>query len=81
MFHLWDFMLIVYFLSPAAVSAFSKSDGQGQLITFTKEDFLAGVTGEEELSAIVVSALPSGGTLRLAGRDVRPGEAILPVNR
>ena len=62
--------------TPAAVSAFSKSDGQGQLITFTKEDFLAGVTGEEELSAIVVSALPSGGTLRLAGRDVRPGEAI-----
>lgn len=60
----------------AAVAAFSKSDGQGQLILFTQEDFTSRVTGEEELSAIVVSALPTGGILRVAGLDVRQGEAI-----
>ncbi len=62
--------------SPAAVAAFSKSDGEGQLITFTKEDFTARVTGEEDLSAIVMGDLPSGGVLRLAGADVRSGEAV-----
>ena len=60
----------------AAVAAFSKSDGQGRLITFTREDFTGRITGDEELSAIVVSALPTGGVLRLAGQDVRAGEAI-----
>ena len=59
-----------------AVAAFAKSDGQGQLITFTREDFTGRVTGEEELSAIVVRELPSGGKLRLAGQDVRSGEAL-----
>lgn len=61
---------------PTAVSAFSKWDGQGQLITFTSEDFTDQVSGEEKLSAIVVSSLPTGGILRLAGQDVRQGEAI-----
>ena len=48
----------------AAAAAFSKWDGQGQLITFAAEDFTAGVTGDEELSAIVLSSLPAGGLLR-----------------
>ncbi|MBQ4578347.1 MAG: S-layer homology domain-containing protein [Clostridia bacterium] len=60
----------------AAVAAFAKSDGEGQLITFTREDFTGRVTGEEDLSAIVVRELPSGGVLRLAGQDVRAGEAL-----
>ena len=60
----------------AAAAAFSKWDGQGQLITFAAEDFTAGVTGDEELSAIVLSSLPAGGLLRLAGQEVRVGEAI-----
>lgn len=59
-----------------AVAAFSKWDGQGQLITFGMEDFTGRVTGEEELSAIVLSSLPAGGVLRLAGQQVRVGEAI-----
>lgn len=62
--------------SETVVAAFSKSDGQGHLITFTREDFTGRITGNEELSAIVVSALPTGGVLRLAGQDVRAGEAI-----
>jgi hypothetical protein len=41
----------------AAAAAFSKWDGQGQLITFAAEDFTAGVTGDEELSAIDEIAL------------------------
>lgn len=61
--------------APAA-AAFSKSDVTGQLITFSQEDFTGRVTGKEELSAIVVSALPEGGVLRLAGQTVRQGEAI-----
>ena len=60
----------------AAVAAFSKWDGQGQLITFSAEDFTGRVTGEQELSAIVLSSLPAGGVLRLAGQQVRVGEAI-----
>lgn len=60
----------------AAVSAFCKNDGEGRIITFSQSDFTQRVTGKEELSAIVVSALPEGGTLRLAGLDVRAGEAI-----
>ncbi|MBR5538244.1 MAG: S-layer homology domain-containing protein, partial [Clostridia bacterium] len=59
-----------------AVAAFAKTEGEGQLITFTAEDFTARVTGEEQLSAIVVRDLPSGGVLRLAGQDVRSGEAV-----
>ena len=59
-----------------AVAAFSKSDGQGRIITFAQSDFSSRVTGGEELSAIVVDRLPKGGTLRLAGLDVREGEAI-----
>lgn len=59
-----------------AVSAFCKNDGEGRIITFSQSDFTQRVTGKEELSAIVVSALPEGGTLRLAGLDVRAGEAI-----
>ncbi|MBR6575203.1 MAG: S-layer homology domain-containing protein [Clostridia bacterium] len=62
--------------APCAVAAFAKSDGEGQLITFTKEDFTDRVTGEESLSAIVMGDLPSGGVLRLAGADVRSGEAV-----
>lgn len=58
------------------VAAFAKSDGQGRLITFSAEDFTGRVSGKEELSAIVVSALPTGGILRLAGQEVRQGEAI-----
>ncbi len=60
----------------AAVAAFSKNDGQGRIITFTRADFTDRVSGDEELSAIVVRELPQGGVLRLAGLDVRPGEAI-----
>lgn len=60
----------------AAVAAFSKNDGQGRIITFTHSDFASRVTGGEELAAIVVDRLPQGGTLRLAGLDVRAGEAI-----
>ena len=60
----------------AAVAAFSKSDGQGRIITFTQSDFASRVTGSEDLSAIVVNRLPQGGILRLAGLDVRAGEAI-----
>lgn len=60
----------------AAMAAFSKSDGQGRIITFTQSDFTERVTGDEDLSAIVVNRLPEGGTLRLAGLDVRAGEAI-----
>lgn len=60
----------------AAVAAFSKSDGQGRIITFTQSDFAGRVTGSEALSAIVVNRLPEGGILRLAGLDVRAGEAI-----
>lgn len=60
----------------AAVSAFCKNDGEGRIITFSQSDFTQRVTGREELSAIVVSTLPEGGTLRLAGLDVRAGEAI-----
>ena len=59
-----------------AVAAFSKSDGQGRIITFAQSDFSSRVTGGEELSAIVVDRLPKGGILRLAGLDVREGEAI-----
>lgn len=59
-----------------AVAAFAKTEGEGQLITFAAEDFTARVTGEEPLSAIVVRDLPSGGVLRLAGQDVRSGEAV-----
>ncbi len=62
--------------APAAVAAFCKNDGQGRIITFAKTDFTGRVSGEEELSAIVVRELPQGGVLRLAGLDVRPGEAI-----
>ncbi len=62
--------------SAAAVSAFCKNDGEGRIITFSQSDFTQRVTGKEELSAIVVSSLPEGGTLRLAGLDVRAGEAI-----
>lgn len=61
---------------PAAVAAFAKNDGQGQLICFTQEDFTSRVSGGEELSAIVLKNLPAGGILRLAGQDVRQGEAI-----
>lgn len=60
----------------AAVAAFCKNDGQGRIITFTQRDFSDRVTGAEELSAIVVERLPEGGILRLAGLDVRAGEAI-----
>jgi len=60
----------------AAVAAFSKWDGQGQLITFSAGDFTGRVTGEEELAAIVLNSLPAGGLLRLAGQEVRVGEAI-----
>ncbi len=59
-----------------AVAAFCKNDGQGRIITFTKSDFTDRVSGEEQLSAIVVRQLPQGGVLRLAGLDVRAGEAI-----
>ena len=58
----------------SAVAAFAKSDSPGQIITFTPEDFR--VSGQEELSAIVVRDLPAGGALRLAGADVRSGEAL-----
>ena len=51
---------------PAAVAAFAKNDGQGQLICFTQEDFTSRVSGGEELSAIVLKNLPAGGILRLA---------------
>lgn len=60
----------------AALAAFSKWDGQGQLITFETADFTGRVTGKEALSAIVLNSLPSGGLLRLAGQEVRVGEAI-----
>lgn len=60
----------------AAVAAFCKNDGQGRIITFTQSDFASRVTGGQELSAIVVERLPEGGTLRLAGLDVKVGEAI-----
>ena len=60
----------------AAVAAFCKNDGQGRIITFTQSDFSSRVTGDEDLSAIVVDRLPQGGTLRLAGLDVKVGEAI-----
>ncbi len=59
-----------------AVAAFCKNDGQGRIITFTKSDFTDRVSGEEQLSAIVVRQLPRGGVLRLAGLEVRSGEAI-----
>ncbi len=59
-----------------AVAAFCKNDGQGRIITFTQEDFTGRVSGEETLSAIVVRDLPTGGVLRLAGLEVRSGEAI-----
>lgn len=59
-----------------AVAAFAKWEEEGHLITFTAEDFTARVSGEEELSAIVVRDLPTGGVLRLAGQDVRSGEAV-----
>ena len=58
------------------MAAFAKSDGEGQLITFTKEDFTDRVTGEESLSAIVMGDLPSGGVLRLAGTDVRDKDGV-----
>ncbi len=60
----------------AAVAAFCKNDGQGRIITFAKTDFTDRVSGGEDLSAIVVRQLPQGGVLRLAGLDVRVGEAI-----
>lgn len=59
-----------------AVSAFAKSDTQGALITFSEEDFTSRVSGSEKLDAIVISALPENGALRLAGRTLERGEAI-----
>lgn len=59
-----------------AVAAFAKFQGEGHLINFAREDFTLRVSGEEELSAIVVRDLPAGGVLRLAGQDVRSGEAV-----
>lgn len=59
-----------------AVAAFAKSEGEGTLVTFAEEDFTARVSGGEKLDAIVVSALPEGGVLRLAGRTIDRGEAI-----
>ena len=62
----------------SAVAAFAKSDSPGQIITFTPEDFR--VSGQEELSAIVVRDLPAGGALRLAGADVnKEGTTIVMV--
>jgi len=59
-----------------AAAAFSKWDGQGRLLYFTAEEFTSRVTGEEELSAIVLSTLPEQGDLRLAGQAVGQGQAI-----
>jgi hypothetical protein len=61
---------------PPAVSAFAKSEQVGAVITFSEEDFASRVSGGEELEAIVISALPEGGVLRLAGRTLLRGEAI-----
>ncbi len=58
------------------VAAFCKNDGQGSIITFSQKDFTDRVDGDEQLSAIVVQELPQGGRLRLAGLDVRAGEAV-----
>ena len=62
-----------------AVEAFSKWETPGQLVYFTAEEFTSRVSGEEPLSAIVLSALPEGGALKLAGQPVMQGQAI-PVD-
>lgn len=59
-----------------SVSAFSKADLQGQLITFTAEDFTSRICGNEELSAIVLSDLPTAGRLTLAGQNLQLGQAV-----
>ena len=59
-----------------AAAAFSKWDGQGQLLYFTAEEFTSRVSGEEDLSAIVLNTLPQQGALRLAGQTVGQGQAI-----
>ncbi len=59
-----------------AVSAFAKTQGTGSLITFSESDFTSRVSGGEKLDSIVISALPTGGILRLAGRELVRGEAV-----
>ncbi len=59
-----------------SVSAFAKSEAPGTLITFTEADFVARVSGDDTLEAIVVSTLPQGGILRLGGREVVAGEVL-----
>lgn len=61
---------------PPSVSAFAKSDRQSCVICFTRQDFTSRLQGDEELSAIVISALPETGSLCLAGQPVQIGEAV-----
>lgn len=55
------------------VSAFSKTAGTGQVLTFSPADFAA---ENGELSGIVIRSLPTAGTLTRGGEALRPGDVI-----
>ena len=60
------------------VAAFSKNDLIGESVTFTQEDFSARVTEGQQLSGIVITALPDAqcGRLTFGQRDLLVGEAV-----
>lgn len=66
--------------SELTIATFSKTDIIGSIITFSPEDFSSRVTGDDSLKSIILSSLPDGGILRLAGRTVIRGETIDVAN-
>ena len=66
----------------ATLSPFTKNAYAGDAVTFSEADFTANITGEDELTGIVITSLPDeeSGALCLGDRELLVGEAVTAEN-
>jgi len=60
----------------SVVSAFSKKDKIGDVVTFSESDFTSGIKGSNTLDAIVIAELPESGNLLVGGNAIKSGDVV-----
>ena len=60
----------------SVVSAFSKKDKIGDVVTFSVSDFTSGIKGDNTLDAIVIAELPEAGNLFVGENTIKAGDVV-----
>ena len=75
-FSFYSFYEYIYYDEQSVVSAFSKKDKIGDVVTFSVSDFTSGIKGDNTLDAIVIAELPESGNLFVGENTINAGDVV-----